>query len=66
MIFNEDYHINLLMSNKDVYIRFDKFRTGEINKVLLPIHAKAIELYKQMYLQESLDINMEFLNNEYE
>lgn len=36
MIFNEDYHINMLMSNKDVYIRFDKFRTGEINKLLIP------------------------------
>ena len=36
MVFNEDYHINMLMSNKDVYIRFDKFRTGEINKLLIP------------------------------
>lgn len=32
---HEDYHINMLMSNKDVYIRFDKFRTDEINKLLI-------------------------------
>lgn len=32
---NENYHINMLMNNKDVYIRFDKFRSGEINKLLI-------------------------------
>ena len=35
MVFNEDYHINMLMSNKDVYIRFDKFQSGEINKLII-------------------------------
>lgn len=31
----EDYHINTLMSNKDVYLNFNKWRTGEINKCFI-------------------------------
>ena len=36
MILKEDYHINMLMSNKDVYIRYNKWKSGEINKLLIP------------------------------
>ena len=42
-------------------------RNFDIQKELKTfMYPQAIEMYKQFYLQESLGINMEFLNNEYE
>lgn len=34
-IFNENYHINMITSGKDIYINFNKWRNEEINKLLI-------------------------------
>lgn len=35
LFFNEDYKLNTFFSGKDVYFNFDKWKSGEINKLLI-------------------------------
>lgn len=35
MIIHEDYHVNTFISGKDVYLNFNKWKTEEINKLLI-------------------------------
>ena len=53
------------VDDRDSFVDRAEWIKPEDLKDLLPAHKQAIEMYKNFYLQESLGINMEFLNNEY-
>ena len=35
MLFNENYHINTVFSNDNAYVNYDKWKSGEINKLFI-------------------------------
>lgn len=35
MIINENYHINIFTNGKDIYLNFDKWKSGEITKIII-------------------------------
>lgn len=53
------------VADRDSFLDRSEWIRPEDIKDLLPAHKQAIEMYKNFYLQKSLGINMEFLNNEY-
>lgn len=64
--YKKKYKGYIKVDDRDSFVDRAEWVKPEDMKDLLPIHKQAIEMYKKFYLQESLGINMEFLNNEYD